>query len=94
MSNHSDQDSGYGLYMVTWLALLGLTAITVTVAGMHVDKLSVLAAVVIALIKASVVVMFFMHLKYEKPLFRIMLLVTLATYCIFIGLTFVDPLFR
>jgi cytochrome c oxidase subunit 4 len=93
--NHSEhQNSGYGLYVKTWLALLGLTAITVTVAGMHFGGLSVFVAVLVASIKASVVLSFFMHLKHERPVFRIMLYVCLVTYTIFIGLTFFDPLFR
>jgi cytochrome c oxidase subunit 4 len=88
------ENTGYGIYVVTWLALLGLTAITVTVAGMAFGKLSVLVALSIAVVKASVVLAFFMHLKHEKPVFRTMLYACLITYGIFIGLTFFDPLFR
>jgi cytochrome c oxidase subunit 4 len=84
----------YGLYVLTWLALLVLTALTVTVAGMHLGRVSVLTALVIASIKAGVVLNFFMHLKYESALFKIMVYVALGTLAIFIGLTFFDVLFR
>lgn len=92
---HSDQGhTGFDVYVLTWVALLILTAITVTVAGMHLGKFSVLTAVAIAAVKASVVLYFFMHLKYERPLFRTMVYVALGTLAIFIGLTFTDILFR
>ncbi len=88
------ENSGYGVYVVTWLALLVLTAITVTVSGMNLGKLSVLTALAIATIKGSVVLAFFMHLKYEKPMFTVMFYIVLMTLAVFIGLTFFDILFR
>ena len=88
------ENSGYGIYLLTWIALLALTAITVAVAGMHLGTLSVTVAVLIAGIKATVVLLFFMHLKYESTLFKTMVLVTIGTFVIFIGLTFFDVLFR
>ncbi|MEE9269877.1 MAG: cytochrome C oxidase subunit IV family protein [Candidatus Krumholzibacteria bacterium] len=88
------ENSGYGVYVVTWLALLILTAITVTVSGMNLGKVSVLTALAIATIKGSVVLAFFMHLKYEKPMFTVMFYIVLMTLAVFIGLTFFDILFR
>jgi cytochrome c oxidase subunit 4 len=93
--DHTEQEhTGYDVYIITWVALLILTAVTVTVAGLHLGKLSVLTAVVIAAVKASLVLYFFMHLKYEKPLFRTMVFVTIGVLVIFIGLTFTDILYR
>jgi cytochrome c oxidase subunit 4 len=84
----------YGTYVLTWLALLVLTAITVTAAGMHFGKISVLVALVIATIKATIVVQIFMHMKYESKLFHTMVWIVIVTLAIFIGLTFTDTLFR
>ena len=93
--DHTEQEhTGYDVYILTWVALLILTAVTVTVAGLHLGKLSVLTAVVIAAVKTSLVLYFFMHLKYEKPLFRTMVFVTIGVLVIFIGLTFTDILYR
>ena len=92
---HTEKEqAGYDVYVLAWVSLLILTAVTVAVAGLHLGKLSVLTAVVIAGIKASVVLFFFMHLKYEKPLFRTMVYVTLGALVVFIGLTFTDILYR
>ncbi|UCG51660.1 MAG: cytochrome C oxidase subunit IV family protein [Candidatus Latescibacterota bacterium] len=94
-NNRTDQEhTGFDVYVLTWVTLLILTAITVTVAGMHLGKLSVLVAVVVATVKAGVVLYFFMHLKYESALFKIMVYVALGTLMIFVGLTFFDILFR
>jgi hypothetical protein len=35
-----------------------------------------------------------MHLKYEKPFLKAMVLVTLGALTLFIGLTFIDLSFR
>ena len=51
-------------------------------------------AIGIACVKTSLVVAFFMHMKYENNLFRGFLLVALVTLIIFIGLTFFDVLYR
>ena len=99
MSDHEHEEQahgpvGYGAYFLTWFALLVLTAITVTAAGMHFGSLSVVVALFIALIKASIVLYLFMHLKYEDTLFHRLLWVVIFAMVVFIGLTFTDTLFR
>jgi cytochrome c oxidase subunit 4 len=81
-------------FVSVWLSLLALTAVTVTVARMHLGAFSTLTAVMIASIKAGIVLWFFMHLKYERPLFKALLLVPIVTLAVIIGLTFVDVLYR
>ena len=85
---------GYGAYLLAWFALVVLTTITVTAAGMHFGNFSVVVALAIAAIKASVVLYLFMHLKYESRLFHVLLGVVIVTLAIFIGLTFTDVLLR
>ncbi len=81
-------------YVAVWLSLLALTAITIFVAALHLGTFSTLAALLIASIKASLVLWFFMHLKYEKPLFKFLFLVPIATLTVIIGLTFFDIGYR
>jgi cytochrome c oxidase subunit 4 len=85
---------GYGTYFITWFALVFLTAITVTAAGLHLGSTSVAVALTIATIKASIVLYLFMHLKYEDAAFRRLLLIMLGFFGIMVGLTFTDVLFR
>jgi len=94
MEEQQGHIGGTRTYVFIWIALLALTAITITVAGMHLGRFSILTALVIASIKASFVLWFFMHLKYEKPLFKYMLLVPIATLTVIIGLTFLDIWYR
>ena len=85
---------GYGVYVVTWLALLMLTGLTVTVAGMQLRGLSILVALSVASVKATIVVLFFMHLREENKMFKIMFIVSVVVLGIFIGMTFFDILYR
>jgi len=91
---HAHEPAGYGAYFLTWFSLLVLTAITVTAAGMHFGSMSVVVALFIALIKASIVLWLFMHLKYEDTLFHRLIWVVIFAMVVFIGLTFTDTLFR
>jgi cytochrome c oxidase subunit 4 len=77
-----------------WISLLCLTALTIGVAQIDLGRWSTATAVLIASAKASLVLLFFMGLKYEKPIFRWMFLVTAITLGIFIALTYVDVLAR
>lgn len=82
------------VFVTVWVLLIGLTAVTVTVAGMHLGRFSMLAALVIASAKAGLVLWYFMHLKYEDRLFKVLLLVPIVTLTVIIGLTFFDILYR
>lgn len=96
MEKHNDQHSliGFGTYIMIWLALLLLTALTVTVAGLNLKNFTIIAAIFIAGFKSTLVLNYFMHLKYESPLFRNMVYVSVFTLVIIIGLTFTDISFR
>ncbi|MBI4881299.1 MAG: cytochrome C oxidase subunit IV family protein [Planctomycetes bacterium] len=78
------------LYVWVWVALLSLTGITVSAKYTDLQHLAIFAALLIATAKAGLVVLYFMHVRFEKPIFAVMILVLLATYGIYIGLTFVD----
>jgi cytochrome c oxidase subunit 4 len=81
-------------FIAVWLCLLALTALTVEAAQLHLGALGMFANLLIASSKASLVLWFFMHLKYEKRLLRVMLLIPIATLTIIIGLTFFDIWYR
>ena len=85
---------GYGTYVMIWLALLLLTGLTVTVAGLNLKNIAIFIAILIAGFKSTLVMNYFMHLKDESPLFRNMVFVAVFTLAIIIGLTFIDISFR
>jgi len=84
----------YGSYFVVWIALVMLTGLTVTVAGLHLAALSVLTAVAVASVKAFLVLNHFMHMKHESWFFRLMLGVAILTLAVTVLLTFTDIWYR
>ncbi|HTP05370.1 MAG TPA: cytochrome C oxidase subunit IV family protein [Nitrospirota bacterium] len=81
-------------FVMIWLALLVLTGMTIKAAQMRMGEWSMLANLLIASTKASLVLWFFMHLKYEKLFFKLLFIVPIATITIIIGLTFFDIWYR
>jgi len=81
------------LFMV-WLVLLSLTGLTVWVAHHNLGIGHVWGSLAIACVKSGLVVAFFMHMKYEGRLLRLLLFLALATLAIYIGFTFFDVLYR
>jgi cytochrome c oxidase subunit 4 len=81
-------------YVAIWGTLVLLTGLTVGVTYFDLRKLAVLAAILIATIKATLVALYFMHLRYESRLFTTVLLVGLGSFAIFIALTFTDLSYR
>jgi cytochrome c oxidase subunit IV len=61
------------LYFVIFGALMVLTAMTVGLAFVNLGQMNVVVALAVAVVKASLVVMFFMHLKYESHLTKVVL---------------------
>ena len=91
---HKPHISSYYSHGVVLVTLLVLTAITVEVADLELGPLSVFVALIIASIKGTTVLTYFMHLKYDKPMFRIMVAGVFILFAVIIGITFIDYVFR
>lgn len=79
--------------LIVFIALLGLTALTVWQGTeLSLGSWELLVVLLIATAKATLVVLFFMHLLYDKPLNAIAFLVALWFAILFIGLTLGDAL--
>jgi cytochrome c oxidase subunit 4 len=81
-------------YVFVWLCLLALTATTVAVARLHLTHYAVFVAILIATAKSALVVTFFMHLRGEPWILKIMLFVALCALTLIVFLTFSDVWFR
>lgn len=84
----------FGPYILVWFALLMLTGVTVAVAGMQLGNLSVLTAILVATVKSTLVLHYFMHMKDESLVFKAMLGLAIFTIAAIMLLTFVDFSFR
>jgi len=94
MEENKDHFVATKTFVFVWIALLGLTGLTIKAAQMQMGGWSMVANIAIASAKASLVLWFFMHLKYEKRLFKLLIFVPLITISIIIGLTFFDIWYR
>ncbi|MBI4436169.1 MAG: cytochrome C oxidase subunit IV family protein [Candidatus Omnitrophica bacterium] len=80
-------------YVGVGLALLLLTAMTVTVRRLHLGiALAIFIALLIATFKGSLVASFFMHLLSERKIIHILLLSTLFLFIVMMGLVLVGRL--
>jgi len=84
----------YGLYFKVWVALILLTVLTISISYANMHQARILVALMIAAVKILLVVLYFMHVRFERPLYTYMIIVVIVTYGIFIVLTFSDYAYR
>ncbi len=83
---------GPKIYLVVLGALIALTVVTVQAAGVNFGSTTtnVIIAMAIASIKASLVALFFMHLRWDKPLNATIFVGGLCFLGIMLTFTFMD----
>jgi cytochrome c oxidase subunit 4 len=70
--------------------LLALTVVTVLAAGVDFGAGNVVIALVIASVKASLVALFFMHLRHDKPMSAIIFVTGLVMLALFLVFCIID----
>jgi cytochrome c oxidase subunit IV len=83
----------YGKYILIWLALMMLTVVTVTVAGINFGPLTIATALTVASVKSYLVLTVFMHLSFEQVAFKIFVGVSIVFILITFILLFADYTF-
>jgi cytochrome c oxidase subunit IV len=73
-----------------WLALMALTFITVAVTYVDLGPLNIVIAMGVATVKGALVVLFFMHLFWDRALNAVTFLLSLAFVTVFLAFTIVD----
>jgi cytochrome c oxidase subunit 4 len=73
-----------------WLTLLLLTVITVAVAGVDLGRFNLEIALAIATIKASLVLLYFMHMRYDRPMNAIVFIAALLFVMLFVSIALID----
>lgn len=99
MASHSHTDkhehiTSYKTYFIVWAALMVLTVITVYVSYVDFGTMNVVIAMAIASLKAALVALFFMHLKFEDSITWVFALFPLGLLFLLITMTFVDTFTR
>lgn len=86
----SEQAVSRTVYYRVFFALIALAALTALVAEVNLGPFNVTVALVIALVKAGLVAVYFMHLRESRSLVWLVVLISLAWIMIMLVLTFAD----
>jgi len=82
------------VYLGVGAVLLILTAITVGVSYINFGPWNLVIALAIAIVKATLVAFFFMHLYYDNKIYMMVFTISLLFLVVFISLTMFDTLRR
>ena len=98
MSSHSVSEEKHvtsiKTYVLIFILLMILTIITVLVSYVDVGMFNIVTAMSVASIKAAVVALFFMHLKFEDSLTWAFAIFPLTLLALLIGMTILDTFTR
>ncbi len=78
------------VYIVIGATLLVLTGITVAASYVEMGIFNPIVALGIAVLKATLVVLFFMHVKYSSRLTKLTVAAGLFTFVVLVGMTLAD----
>ena len=86
-SDHAaDIDKTVRVYITVFVALMALTIITVAISRVHLPvPIAISVALLVAVIKGSLVACYFMHLISEKKLILAVLALTVAFFIVLLG---------
>ena len=96
MSAHSENEHviGYMPYITIWLTLIGLTILTVSISLFDLGTLTIIVAMIIAIIKSIFVINIFMHIKYDSKVFLGFIIAALVILLVCLVFTATDVFFR
>lgn len=101
LSDEGSQHHGGGdhivpipIYFAIFAALIVLTWVTAGVATLDLGRLNIVVALAIAIFKASLVLFFFMHVKYGTRLTKMVVLVGVYWLVLLLGIVMVDIMTR
>ncbi len=86
--------TAYRIYIIVWLALLIMTGVTLGVSYLNLGMGNVAVALLIASVKAALVALYFMHLRFENRLVWAFAVVPLFFLALIIVGTLTDTLYR
>lgn len=87
---HHSHAMPLSILIPTFVALIVLTVVTVTASKLSLGAAEIWVAMGIATVKAALVALYFMHLRYDKPFNAMLILFSLVFAAIFVGLSLID----
>ncbi len=93
-THHAEHIVSPRVYLIIGACLLVLTATTTAVSYMELGTFNAVVALAIACIKMSLVVLFFMHVKYSSRLTMLTVAAGFFTFIVLITMTMTDYISR
>ena len=90
----SEHVVSWKVYAAVFLALCVLTVVTVLVTGYDFGPFNLIVALGVAIAKASLVVLYFMHARYSPRLTGVVIASSIAFFVILVFLTLTDYVSR
>ncbi len=90
----SDHVSPVSLYLTIFFALMILTGVTVAASFVNLGQFNFAVAMLVAGFKASLVVWFFMHVKYQSHLTKLTVATGLFFLALLLGMSLIDYVSR
>jgi cytochrome c oxidase subunit 4 len=84
----------YKVYFYILAALVTFTFMSIGITSINLGEYSVLGAMIFSVLKSLLVLTFFMHLKFDQPILRIMVGFVCLLFFAIIFITFLDYYFR
>ena len=94
MDNNGSHITEYRVLIRILFILLLCTFITIEITSFDLAAFTVTAALLIAGFKSYLVLSYFMHLKYESLLLRILVSMVFVLFFVIVLITFIDYSFR
>jgi len=95
MTKHNETHIvSYKTYLITLAGLITLTLISVGVTYIQLANLTIFTALLLASIKSTLVLIYFMHLKFDNRILQILVAAVFILIALVILITFLDYNFR
>jgi cytochrome c oxidase subunit IV len=94
MENDKDHIIPYRTFLLILAGLIALTLTSVVLTQIYLGALTVVIALIIAAVKSSFVLRFFMHLKFENRMFTLGVIGVISLLSAVIIVTLLDYLYR
>ena len=84
----------YRTYLLILVVLIACTLISVGITHIELREYTVAGALILAIIKSYLVLTYFMHLKFDNPLYRRMAIFVFLLFFAVVFITFIDYIYR
>ena len=89
-TDNSKHITDYKTYGIVLIVLLLLTMVSVWVTHIQLKAWSVAVALLVTCTMAALILIYFMHLKFDSLLIKLLVILVFLLFAIFVGITLLD----